>query len=232
MPALRVNLKLMLRCGLLFTALAALSLVLAEVAPDSVLSKAWVDKHVRGHGVDGQFLFVALTALCVVLGMPRQILCFLGGYALGCWVGAALALAGTLCGSVVAYFVARVLIPSAWCTRWAQTTEQIHALLRTHPFRMALLLRLLPVGNTLITNLAAGLFRTPALHFFAGSTLGFIPQTLIFTLLGSGVALDTPIHIVIGVALFVLCGALGLHLWRRPPCSKTPADSIHLGPTP
>ena len=52
---------------------------------------------------------------------------------------------------------------------------------------MTLLIRLLPVGNNFATSLAAGVSRVPARPFLLGSLLGYMPQTMVFALAGSGV---------------------------------------------
>jgi uncharacterized membrane protein YdjX (TVP38/TMEM64 family) len=76
-------------------------------------------------------------------------------------------------------------------------------------------LRLLPVGSNLATNLAAGVSGVRALPFIAGSGLGFIPQTVIFALLGSGIHLDPGLRISTGIVLFLFSGMLGVTLFRR-----------------
>ena len=86
---------------------------------------------------------------------------------------------------------------------------------------MTVLIRLLPVGNNFATNLAAGVSRVPALPFFLGSLLGYIPQTLVFALAGSGVDVGAAWRIGIAVALFVLSGAIGAWLYRKYRHGKT-----------
>ena len=80
---------------------------------------------------------------------------------------------------------------------------------------MALLIRLLPLGSNLVTNLVAGVSSANALGFFAGSVLGYVPQTIIFALLGSGINLDPALRITSSVLLFMLSAALGVYLYRR-----------------
>src|SRR3546814_4939667 len=80
---------------------------------------------------------------------------------------------------------------------------------------MSLLLRLLPVGSNALTNLAAGVSGVRAIPLFVGSLIGYVPQTVIFTLLGSGIHLDPQIRIAASVVLFVVSGALGIYLFRR-----------------
>lgn len=80
---------------------------------------------------------------------------------------------------------------------------------------MTLLIRLLPVGNNLLTNLAAGISSIRPTAFFSGSYLGYLPQTLVFALVGSGVNISQPLKIGLAAALFVVSGLLGVYLYRH-----------------
>jgi uncharacterized membrane protein YdjX (TVP38/TMEM64 family) len=51
--------------------------------------------------------------------------------------------------------------------------------------------------------------------FLAGSLVGYVPQTVIFALLGSGVHVGERQQLEAGVALFFASAALGALLWQR-----------------
>lgn len=91
---------------------------------------------------------------------------------------------------------------------------------------MTLLIRFLPVGSNLLTNLVAGVSAVRWLPFMAGSALGYIPQTLIFVLLGSGIHIDPVFRISLSVALFVVSGGLGVYLYRRYRHGKRLDDAL------
>ena len=99
--------------------------------------------------------------------------------------------------------------------------RRIEDFLAANPFSMTLLMRLLPVGNNFATNLAAGVSRVPAGPFLLGSVLGYLPQTFVFTLAGSGFEVGGATRIVIAVAFFVVSGAIGIWLYRRYRHGKT-----------
>jgi uncharacterized membrane protein YdjX (TVP38/TMEM64 family) len=90
-----------------------------------------------------------------------------------------------------------------------------------------MLIRLLPVGHNLATNLVAGVSSIPAAPFFLGSAVGYLPQTLVFALIGSGVQTDPLLHTVLGVTLFLASGVFGAWLYRRQrrvrPAAAAPA---------
>jgi len=174
-----------------------------------LLSEHWIDREVRGQGYAGEALFLGVAILAVSLGIPRQVISFLAGYAFDLLLGVLLALLATLLGCVLSFYFSRLLARSLVAERFSGRVRRMDDFLREHPFTMTLLIRLLPVGNNLVTNLTAGVSSVPAGWFLLGSGIGFLPQTLVFALAGSGVALDPAWRIGGGVLLFVASGALG-----------------------
>jgi len=77
------------------------------------------------------------------------------------------------------------------------------------------LIRLLPVGSNLLTNLAAGISSIRPAPFFSGTLLGYLPQTLVFALVGSGVHIAPTLKLSLAIGLFLISGALGAYLYRR-----------------
>ena len=80
---------------------------------------------------------------------------------------------------------------------------------------MTVLIRFLPVGSNLITNLLAGVSSVRPLPFVAGSLIGYLPQTVIFVLLGSGIHVQPMVRSALSVLLFVVSATLGITLYRR-----------------
>ena len=80
---------------------------------------------------------------------------------------------------------------------------------------MALLVRLLPLGSNWMINIAAGVSSVGKWPFLLGSALGYIPQMLVFSLVGSGTRVDQFWQVAIAMALFVLAAVLGVVLYRK-----------------
>lgn len=199
----------------LIATLAAGGYLLKITGLGSALDTAWIDDQVRGKGVTGEALFLAVGTLFIAIGLPRQLLCFLAGYAFDLWMGTALALAASVAGCVAAFFYARLVGRELLEARFAARIRRVDDFLRVNPMTMTLLIRFLPVGSNLLTNLVAGVSGVRWLPFVTGSALGYIPQTLIFVLLGSGIHIDPAFRITLSVALFVVSAALGVYLYRR-----------------
>jgi uncharacterized membrane protein YdjX (TVP38/TMEM64 family) len=202
--------------GLIFLAsLVAIGFLIRAMQLDSFLDKAWIDSEIRGRGITGEVLLVATGAVFVAVGLPRQIISFLAGYGFGFVTGLGLGLAATTLGCIISFFYARFLGRDVIQRRFPGRVRRIDDFLADNPFTMTLLIRFLPAGSNLVTNLVAGVSKVGWVPFVAGSAVGYIPQTAVFALVGSGIGVDPVWRIGLSVVLFVVCGGLGIHLYRR-----------------
>lgn len=208
--------------GLVFlVTLIAIGYALESGALRGLLSEDWIDREVRGKGFSGELLFVAVAGLVTAVAVPRHVVSFLGGYAFGLGLGTLLALIGTEVGCALTFFYARAVGRPLVAARLGERVRRIDEFLAANPFSMTLLIRLLPVGNNFATNLAAGVSRAPARPFLLGSFAGYLPQTLIFALAGSGVELGGAPRVGVALLLFLVSAALGTWLYRRYRHGKT-----------
>lgn len=214
------------RIVLLALGLAAMVWTLRLSATDGV--SALLDHYVRGHGTAGQAVFVLAGTVATALGVPRQAIAFLGGTAFGTLGGGLLSLVAQVLGCALAFVWAR-LVGRDWAERrlqgrFGRRLRPVHDALTGAPFGATVALRLLPVGNNLAVNLLAGLSAVPPLPFLFGSAIGYVPQTVVFALLGDGVALDRTAQLFLGLFLFAVSAALGWGLMRRHKAGHAMAD--------
>jgi uncharacterized membrane protein YdjX (TVP38/TMEM64 family) len=181
----------------------------------SSVNEAWIDARVRGHGVNGALMFLMMGAVFTAIGLPRQIIAFLGGYAFNLWLGTLLGALAALLGCMLSFGYARFFGKGLLRARLGERAGRFDRFIHDHPFSMTVLVRLLPVGSNLLTNLAAGITSIRSLDFFAGSLLGYLPQTLVFALVGSGVHIAPMLKLTLAIALFLVSMALGMYLYRR-----------------
>jgi uncharacterized membrane protein YdjX (TVP38/TMEM64 family) len=201
--------KLLLLAAGLLTAGA----VLRELG--GVPGTAWVDASIRGEGVWGEVAFVLVGAAITAVGVPRQTVAFLGGYAFGAAVGVALGLLAQLLGCAASYGWARA-VGRDWAERrmagrFGKRLRPLRDALQANPFNATLALRLLPVGNNLALNLLAGMVGLAAGPFLLGSAIGYLPQTVVFALLGKGIRVEGAWQL--GLAALLLLVSIGLGLW-------------------
>jgi uncharacterized membrane protein YdjX (TVP38/TMEM64 family) len=213
--------------GLVFLAtLAAIGYLLDSGLAQDMLSESWIDAQVRGKGFAGELLFLAVGGLATALAVPRHLVSFLGGYAFGLGPGTLLALVATEIGCVLSFYYARVIGRPLVARRLGARVKRIEDFLAANPFAMTLLIRLLPVGNNLATNLAAGVARVPARPFLLGSFIGYLPQTFVFTLAGSGVEVGGGLRLAFAVVFFIVSGAIGIWLYRKYRHGKSLGEDV------
>jgi uncharacterized membrane protein YdjX (TVP38/TMEM64 family) len=179
------------------------------------VNQAWIDARVRGQGVNGALLFLLMGGVFTAIGLPRQIIAFLGGYAFSVALGTLLGALAALLGCVLSFAYARFFGKGLLRARLGERAGRFDRFIHDHPFSMTVLIRLLPVGSNLLTNLAAGISSIRAAHFFSGTLLGYIPQTLVFALVGSGAHIAPAFKLALAIGLFLISGVLGAWLYRR-----------------
>ena len=177
-----MNPRILLRGLLLIGSLALAGYALETTHLLSTFNETWIDTQVRGRGISGQMLFIAVGALFAGVGMPRQVVCFLGGYGFGLSNGFLISLLASVIGCVGTFYYARLFGRRLITARFGRRIQKLDDFLRDNTFTMTVLARLLPIGSNLINNLVAGIAKVHALPFIAGSAVGYIPQTLVFAL--------------------------------------------------
>lgn len=204
-------------------ALAKLAIMIAGLVGAGLLLRMlgaapgtdWVDQHIRDDGLRGEAVFLLIGVALTAAGAPRQGIAFLAGYAFGALIGTALALVAQLGGCAVAFAWAR-LIGRGWAERrlagrFGHRLRPLRDQLAGAPFSATLALRLLPIGNNLALNLLAGMSGIAVLPFLAASALGYLPQTIIFALLGKGIRVDGVWQL--SLAAVLLAGSIAIGFW-------------------
>ena len=159
--------------------------------------------------------FVLVGAAACALGVPRQVVAYAAGLGFGTWMGCALALVAEVAGCAADFLWAR-LVARGWAARRIRgRLARLDGQLSRHPFSVTLTLRLLPVGSNILLNLVAGVSAVALGPFLLASAIGYLPQTLVFALLGGGVRVDRNEQLLLAGGLFVVASVLGLWLMRR-----------------
>ncbi len=202
-------LKPMLMAGGLIAVASALPLLGHSAAQNeltNVLSQG---------GLKGQTFFLLLSTFLIAIGLPRQVPSFAAGYAFGPVYGLAIALVAQVLACSLDFIWARAVGQGFIRRRFGDRFAKIDKTLSDHTFVTTLTLRLLPVGNNLLLNLAAGLSSVRLIPFLAASALGFIPQTLVFALFGHGSLPNHAHMLALGSAMFAASALLGVFLFLR-----------------
>ncbi len=226
------HLPVWLRGIVLILSLIALGLLIKNAGLDHLFERDWINAHVRGHGYQGFGVFLGAGALITAIGLPRQIVAFFGGYVFGAISGAVIGAVAALGGCILAFYYARWFGRAVVRRMFPEKLRRFDGFIGGDPFSMTLLIRLLPMGSNLITNLVAGVSSIPRLRFFAGSFVGYLPQALIFALAGSGLTVDSRWRIATSIVLFVLAGLMALPLYRRMRHGRSYDDALDADAAP
>lgn len=167
----------------------------------------------------GAAVFVVVGAAMTALGLPRAVHAFAAGTVFGIGGGFAWAMLGQVLGCGLVFFAARG-VAGDWARRHLKARLRGRLLrldraIVAQPFTATLTLRLLPVGNNTAVNLLAGVAGVAAWPFLSASAIGYVPQTLIFVLLGSGLQVGRGVQLGLGLGLFVVSAGLGVLMWWR-----------------
>ncbi|MBI9079780.1 MAG: TVP38/TMEM64 family protein [Pseudodesulfovibrio sp.] len=186
---------------------------------DMLKDTQWFNEHILGTGFLSVLIFLGVGTIFTAIGLPRQLIGFLGGFAFGTLGGTLLATLGSGLGCALAAVYSRWGGRELVERKLGHRVKKMDGFLRHEPFNTALAIRLFPLGSNLITNLAAGVSSIPLIPFILGSTLGYIPQNFIFALFGAGMNKESTMGIALSVGvsivLFVVSGWLGMRVYRR-----------------
>lgn len=172
--------------------LLALVLALAWLTlPESTLAQyhrleTLVNDYANLASVSLVFLSIGLVAL----GGPRQAVAVLYGIRYGFVEGAVFSTAITLVGALFTFYFAQYFLGQVVARKWSRRLDKSRDLVSRLGWRGILAIRLFPVGSNLITNILSGVLKMNVQHFLWGSFLGYLPQMLIFSYLGSGLVFD------------------------------------------
>ncbi|MCC5796059.1 MAG: TVP38/TMEM64 family protein [Methylophaga sp.] len=134
-------------------------------------------------------VFVLMTVLLMSIGTPRLPFYVLAGFVFGFFEGLGLALIGSLIGSFVMFRAAR-WGGRSWLLRRFGHKPVLQRILQTQPTITAVAMtRILPISNVFI-NIGLAMSKVRSRAFLLGSLIGFLPQGIIATLIGSGAADD------------------------------------------
>ncbi|PIW60236.1 VTT domain-containing protein [Shewanella sp. CG12_big_fil_rev_8_21_14_0_65_47_15] len=174
----------------------------------------WVARFIADRGVFALLVLLVVGAFFTAVGGPRQVIAFVFGFALGGLYGGIFSTLAALLGCVFAFYVARLTIRSSLQHRFGKRLQKFEALIINKTWLKVLMIRLLPVGSNLLTNLFAGATHVPAGGFMLGSVLGYLPQMLIFSFAGAGIGLSDHNQLGISIGLFILSSLIGAYLYR------------------
>lgn len=211
-PRLRIKQILQLVVAVL---LIVVLTALVRLPPDQwEQAQAWGEA-LQDQGVGGALQLLLIGALATSVGLPRQLVAFVAGFAFNVVPGLVLSLLAAIVGCALTVVASRTVLRIWVRNRYPEMIETLETFMAHDPFLKILILRLQPLGTNLITNLCAGLTAIPLPLFLVSSLLGYVPQMLVFSLIGSGIRVGSSVQLVVSAVLLIVSLLLGVVLYRR-----------------
>ncbi|TNF59923.1 MAG: hypothetical protein EP306_09895 [Burkholderiales bacterium] len=160
-------------------------------------------------------MFCLGAVVFTALGGPRQVLAFSCGYLLGGWWGGVVSTLLTGLGALLTMSVVRHAGMDWLRQRHGDRIEVVRRVLGGDTWKWICIVRLMPVGSNLLTNVAAAMAGLSRRSVLLGSLPGYLPQSLLFSYAGRGVALQDGSKIWISLGLLAGSTALAWYLYHH-----------------
>lgn len=183
--------------------------------PSEYIPAAQWGETLESAGIKGMAFFLVASMLATSVGLPRQLVAFIAGLAYGVFTGLGMSLIAALCGCLLTATVSRRFFANIVSARFPKPIATLDKLIERDLFLKILVLRLQPLGTNLLTNVCIGFTQASMPKFIAASAVGYIPQMLVFNLLGVGVRVDSQVQLMLSVVLLLVSVALGVLLYKR-----------------
>ncbi len=203
-----------LKGGLIFSILVMIGFYINSVNFEDIFKRLAFTNGAASNWYFGPTGFVLLGAFLMCISCPRQIVSFFAAYFFGFVYGVLFSWLAVVLACLATVLMARVFKRQIadWIT--GKIAIAVH-FWEENTFMVTVLLRFLPAGSNWLTNLTAGALGIPVLRFVAGSAVGYLPQTIIFAMVGSGTRIESTAQITMSLCLFVISTALGLRLYLK-----------------
>ena len=199
-----------------FGVLLLVIIVLAIVFPvnDYVPAAAWGEE-LESAGIPGMSLFLLAGMLATSVGLPRQLVAFIAGLAYGIPLGLTLSLVATLAGCLLTANVSRRFLSSWVSGKFPKIIATLNSFVGDDLFLKVLVLRLQPLGTNLMSNVCIGFTKASLPIFLLASAVGYIPQMMVFIMLGAGLRVESQAQLMLSIILLVLSLVLAAIVYRR-----------------
>jgi len=195
---------------LLATALVVAGLVLAlQFTPlkrwlyEVQLLKTWI----ADYGWKAHVLFVLASIGAIAVGVPRLMLCGLGGVLFGFAGGLITSQFAGVLGAYGAFLLTRRLAPKRWVEMKLAGSERLRSLLAHPSVGTIFVARQLPVPG-IIPNVLLGVLGTRHSTFLVGTFLGYLPSNIPIALAGSSMGKESLQRAILQVSMSMLALAV------------------------
>jgi uncharacterized membrane protein YdjX (TVP38/TMEM64 family) len=142
--------------------------------------------YARDYTAFSALIYVTAYVVVVAVSIPgATVLTLLGGFLFGPLLGLLLVNVGATTGAFLVFLIARFLLRDALMEKYGAPLAKLNKELETNGANYLLTLRFVPVFPFFLINLLAGLTPVRSFTYLWTTSLGIIPGSLVYTLLGA-----------------------------------------------
>ncbi|OPY14809.1 MAG: SNARE associated Golgi protein [Syntrophus sp. PtaB.Bin001] len=173
-------------------------------------------ERISGYGTLAPFLFTVSVAVLVTIGIPRLLLCTIGGMLFGLFQGLLYSVAGTIIACFIVFSLVRGVGRNYIVTRYPKL-DRFAKLVERGGIPAVILARQIPIHGMVI-NLMLGLSPVKRRDFLIGTAIGLLPQAIPFTLIGKGVkqeSIETSFAYIVAAVVILAVLWFWLKMWTE-----------------
>jgi len=170
---------------------------------------------INAQGTAGILIFLLAGAAATSIGLPRQFFAFAAGFSFGVVGGVLLSSLGAIAGCALTFCVSRRWLAGYVQKRFPGAVKNLNKLVEQDAFLKIVVLRMQPLGTNFLTNVCAGVTAISSRLFLISSWVGYLPQMIVFSLLGAGVRIGSNAYLTYSIMMLVISIAIGIWLYRR-----------------
>jgi len=210
------SLQLKRLAGFLLVLLLLIIVVVSFLFPptDWIPAEKW-GSSLENAGWQGVLLLILGGGLATSVGLPRQLVALIAGMGFGVLAGVLFSLVAAVMGCFITVHVSRKFFAVRIKQRFPKAIATLQSFVKHDVFIKILALRLQPLGTNLMTNICVGFTSVPLRVFLSASAIGYVPQLLVFALLGSGIRFNSRYQLVLSATMLLISFVLGFLVYRR-----------------
>jgi uncharacterized membrane protein YdjX (TVP38/TMEM64 family) len=175
-----------------------------------LLDQQFIVMKLRMSGGWGVCLFIGAHVVATTVGLPGTVLVVAGGAVFGILWGTVWSVMGATLGAIAAFSLARFLLRD-WVERcWGHHAafKKLTGMLQGNMFQSVLTIRFTPISPFNLVNFLLGITPIRLSSYAAGTLIGIVPGTAVYTWLGASGA--KALHGEGYLSLVLALGVLGL----------------------
>tara|TARA_B100002003_G_scaffold52566_1_gene47765 strand:+ start:1295 stop:1987 length:693 start_codon:yes stop_codon:yes gene_type:complete len=197
--------------------MAAIWFLLRNLGMPASFTPSVLSDWFSSQGALGPVLLLLLMILAVVVGpIPTLPISAASGLVYGMFQGTVIAVVGALAGSLVAFYLARVLGRDAVQQKLENNPVFSARGSQRFLFIAVFLTRLIPLFSFALISYAAGVTAIHLWRYALATLLGMLPMTFVFAGLGHTFELNPTLTVVAAATVLLVMSTLPLYLRRRP----------------